>query len=188
MPEMDGYQLAQHVRLQEAQEKRARTPIIAWTANTIAAQRKHCLTSGMDDLLTKPVDLSQLSAMLQRWLPVQTDVTQRTQIDFHALRDLSDDPAVQRELLQEFQLQNRLDVADLNAALHAGNSGAIRRQAHRIKGASRMVGARALSQLCADLESKASQQQAIDAAATSAALERIMRALEHAIHNHCGSH
>jgi len=41
--------------------------IIAMTANTTPQDREECLTSGMDDYLSKPIDLSELTAMLRKW-------------------------------------------------------------------------------------------------------------------------
>jgi DNA-binding response OmpR family regulator len=44
-------------------------PIIAMTADAMAADRDHCLAAGMDDHVAKPVDRKQLHDVLRRWLP-----------------------------------------------------------------------------------------------------------------------
>ena len=70
MPEMDGYELT---RLMRAREQDAlpgrRLPIIAMTANVISDSLTRCEAAGMDDFLSKPYDLDDLSAVLRRWLP-----------------------------------------------------------------------------------------------------------------------
>lgn len=68
MPEMDGYELTKSIRKIEADLNLKRTPIIAWTANALTEEGIHCQNVGMDDLLTKPVDLDQLRKMLLKWV------------------------------------------------------------------------------------------------------------------------
>jgi len=68
MPEMDGYELTFRIREQERAMASRRLPIIAWTANVLVEEEEHCRAAGMDDLLTKPTELTDLRAMLLRWL------------------------------------------------------------------------------------------------------------------------
>ena len=44
-------------------------PIIALTANAMSGEAEQCRQHGMDDYLTKPITLQQLSAILDKWLP-----------------------------------------------------------------------------------------------------------------------
>jgi len=69
MPGLDGYQLTEAIREFEAANGRARTPIIALTADVVREHVELCLASGMDDYLSKPVTLRQLVEKLRRWLP-----------------------------------------------------------------------------------------------------------------------
>jgi CheY-like chemotaxis protein/anti-sigma regulatory factor (Ser/Thr protein kinase) len=63
MPEMDGYQAAEEIR-----RRGQRVPIIALTANAVHGDRERCLASGMDDYLTKPLQLAELAAVLERYI------------------------------------------------------------------------------------------------------------------------
>jgi CheY-like chemotaxis protein len=70
MPILDGLEATRRWRRQEGREGRARTPIIAMTANAMAADRDACLDAGMDDYLAKPVKLAELRATLARWIRI----------------------------------------------------------------------------------------------------------------------
>lgn len=67
MPELDGFETTRAIRRQEASDPaRRRIPIIALTANAENEERQRCLTTGMDDFLTKPLDLATLQNALNR--------------------------------------------------------------------------------------------------------------------------
>jgi CheY-like chemotaxis protein len=72
MPVMDGYDLTATIRASESTDGKPRAPIIAITANALKGEAEHCREVGMDDYLSKPVQLSTLKVMLEKWLPVAT--------------------------------------------------------------------------------------------------------------------
>ena len=63
MPELDGYQATKLIRQQEDRY----TIIIGLTAHAMDGDRQKCLDVGMDDYLTKPIDMNALSAVIQQW-------------------------------------------------------------------------------------------------------------------------
>jgi signal transduction histidine kinase/HPt (histidine-containing phosphotransfer) domain-containing protein len=67
MPEMDGFDLARAVRAEEPPG--TRIPIVAITANAMAGETQKCLAAGMDDGVSKPVEIGQLRRILDRYLP-----------------------------------------------------------------------------------------------------------------------
>lgn len=64
MPGMDGFEATRLIRAGE----KSRVPIIAFTANVMPDDREKCLAAGMDDYLSKPLQLGDLAAALARWL------------------------------------------------------------------------------------------------------------------------
>ena len=72
MPLMDGYEATRELR--RRQNGGRHVPVVAMTANAFAADREACLQAGMDDYLSKPVELRALEEVLQRWAqPVPAD-------------------------------------------------------------------------------------------------------------------
>jgi PAS domain S-box-containing protein len=68
MPNMDGFVLTENIRKSES--KGPRLPIIAVTANAMQGEAQRCRERGMDDYLTKPLRMSELAPMLNKWLPL----------------------------------------------------------------------------------------------------------------------
>ncbi|MFC5344427.1 ATP-binding protein [Brevundimonas staleyi] len=65
MPVLDGFGATQRIRAMEAAEGRARTPVIALTANAMDHHRAECLAVGMDGLVAKPLDIRLLITAIE---------------------------------------------------------------------------------------------------------------------------
>jgi signal transduction histidine kinase/ActR/RegA family two-component response regulator len=71
LPGIDGHEVTRRFREMESSRPR-KTPVIAMTAAALEGDRDRCLQSGMDDYLTKPLDLETLGRALHHWSePVQ---------------------------------------------------------------------------------------------------------------------
>jgi CheY-like chemotaxis protein len=66
MPVMDGLETVQAIRRGKAGSEQADIPVIALTAFAMKGDRERFLNKGMNDYLSKPVDLQQLQAILQQ--------------------------------------------------------------------------------------------------------------------------
>ena len=71
MPNMDGYELTGAIREAE-DESDARFPIVAITANALQGEADRCLAAGMDDYLSKPLEMAKLKQALKKWMPVSS--------------------------------------------------------------------------------------------------------------------
>jgi signal transduction histidine kinase/CheY-like chemotaxis protein/HPt (histidine-containing phosphotransfer) domain-containing protein len=151
MPEIDGYELARRMRATEAARGNLRTPIIAVTANALKGEEQRCLSVGMDAYITKPIGMDRLSAILQRWLPLEASVVKgRTRerpdaagaIDPAALGSwLGDDSAAIAALLKRFARTAVETELELGGAVRSGDLATAVAAAHKLNGAARAVGA-----------------------------------------------
>ncbi|HEY2648880.1 MAG TPA: response regulator [Puia sp.] len=64
MPEMDGYTTAMEIR----NSLKLDTPIIAMTAHAMAGEREKCVSMGMNDYISKPINQEHLQELLVRYL------------------------------------------------------------------------------------------------------------------------
>jgi two-component system sensor histidine kinase/response regulator len=176
MPVMDGYELTQAIR---GEEHGVRLPIVALTANALKGEARRCEEMGMDDFMTKPMQLVELHAMLQKWMPGSSkplplrkprmsDARPRpSQQDMPSAilapaADLSslialvgNDPRVLVEMLASFCLSaGKLGVA-IRRGVVGGSFKAVGDAAHSLKSGARSIGARRLADLCEELETAA---------------------------------
>ncbi len=68
MPEMDGTEATRRIRGGEAGETAAAIPIVAMTAHVLSGVRESCLNAGMNDYITKPIDLRTFHSVIARYV------------------------------------------------------------------------------------------------------------------------
>ncbi|MEP6924851.1 MAG: ATP-binding protein [Pyrinomonadaceae bacterium] len=174
MPDLDGFETTAAIRADEAQGKiLGHTPIVATTANAMTGDRERCYAAGMDDYLSKPINLAELEKILSRWNQSHENqsVTKKADqklfnenqfdsspIDLNVLSSFSnlvaDNPKFLDELLDLFLSDATKNVQSLQALTNEGKWREIALLAHRMKGSCGTFGANRLYDLCAELEAK----------------------------------
>jgi signal transduction histidine kinase/ActR/RegA family two-component response regulator len=72
MPIMDGLTATRRLRAMEQAQRMVRLPVVALTASVLPGDREACEAAGMDGFVAKPFSYDDLTALLNRWLPVAT--------------------------------------------------------------------------------------------------------------------
>jgi signal transduction histidine kinase/CheY-like chemotaxis protein len=93
MPEMDGIETTLAIRSWETEQKHNnKISIIALTANAVAGMKEMFIENGFNDFLAKPIDVSKLDEMLDRWIPKEKQRV-KTEVEEKLVILTDDDPA-----------------------------------------------------------------------------------------------
>ena len=172
MPVLDGYQTTRAIRLGDGIPN-PQIPIIAMTANAMKGDDQKCFDAGMDDYISKPIDVELLQQKLQQWLPKQkfsaepplTTKEKQTNIDeSECAADLKiwDQAALLKRVRSKPERVTMLvnlfiesypdQIEQLQQAIHDADSNAVFNHAHALKGAAANLGAERLTEICSDIE------------------------------------
>ncbi|MBL8045729.1 MAG: PAS domain S-box protein [Anaerolineales bacterium] len=161
MPVMDGFQATRALRQWEAKHG-GHITIIALTANAMRESREQCLVAGMDDFLSKPFEMAELQATLERWLMLGSpehglpQVTTMQQRVLETLTDLhSAEPSLAAHLFETYSISGEEALAQLQAAIRQPEFGAVYEAAHSLKGSSASLGLTEVALACEALEAAA---------------------------------
>jgi len=133
MPVLNGIDATQYIR----QKLHLDVPIVALTANALEGDREKFIKCGMDDYLSKPIDVHALEAILCKYSKTENEMHSlylETILErLHIKIGLSE--AVSLKLLQTFLESLKEIVPDLEEALALKDTKRIYETAHKLKGA-----------------------------------------------------
>jgi PAS domain S-box-containing protein len=165
MPIMDGYQLTAAIRGEE--DAGTHMPIVALTANALRSEAQRTRDAGMDDYMTKPVQLPALRALIDRYLSGNSEASiddegdneMQQQPDTKEIFDattlqslVGNNPAILKRLMNQYLNSSRQLGEQLRAAHAADDLEQVRSIAHQMKSAARSVGSAMLGDAAAELE------------------------------------
>ncbi|MGO4501530.1 MULTISPECIES: response regulator [unclassified Dyella] len=153
MPVMDGYAATRAIR---EQLHLTALPIIAMTADALAADRERAIAAGMNDHIAKPLDIRRMFATMARWIKPrhaesaspgpggETVVASAVLpgIDQAAgLRTCGDNASLYRRLLHLFLESNAHFEQSFHQARQGDDASVAYRMAHTLRGSAANIGA-----------------------------------------------
>ncbi len=173
MPEMDGFEATGCIR---ENLRFSNLPIVAMTAQAMTGDREKCIEAGMDDYITKPIDISELFSTLVKWIkPKHRKISDNDaphknfQIDEGLSKDdqLKNIPVIDAEtglmrvggnvkLYKKLLIKFRDDYSNFfhetKTAIENNNLDDAERYAHTVKGAAGNIGISKLQKIAGNLE------------------------------------
>ncbi|WP_264766202.1 hybrid sensor histidine kinase/response regulator [Marinobacter fonticola] len=180
MPEMDGYEATRRIRRGEAGESHRDTPIIAMTASAMSGERERCLSVGMSDYITKPIDVAAITDKLLNWLVVHrkqsrsdkypgTSTTKSKSstgsyelpvLDYSDLSTrMMHNQALIDRVCQVFLQTSEARMEQLAHDVQKGDDRGIRHASHTLKGEAAQIGGARLVYWLQALESESSEAE-----------------------------
>jgi PAS domain S-box-containing protein len=152
MPEMDGYEATRRLRAAGCT-----AAIVAMTANAIKGDRERCIEAGMNDYITKPIDLKVLRAVLARWTGAQpARLVELPVFDAESMRSrFGGDLELEEVALSTFRQTTPALLGRMRAALAAANRQQLGLHAHSAKGSGSMICAERFAAIAAAMEDRA---------------------------------
>jgi CheY-like chemotaxis protein/HPt (histidine-containing phosphotransfer) domain-containing protein len=182
MPRLDGFEATRVIRKMEPSG--AHMPVIAMTASVLPGDRERCFEAGMDDFLTKPIDVGLLESTLARWVRGEASTTVGgashakpqevvSEEDPTGLLDLDrirmlhglkpGDQSFFEKFSETFVARVAGDVAAIEATIRDGDHPRLAMAAHSLKGSAQNLGAAEVGRACQALEDAGDRHDITDA-------------------------
>ena len=166
MPVMDGLTATRQLRTRPEFDQ---IPVVAMTANAMAADRAACLDAGMNDHVAKPIEPDVLFTTLLKWIPARVDPAPfqlraapvDAEIDLPAIEGLDTTSGLRRvvgkrafyvSLLRRFATDQADTPKQVRAALQSGAWTDAQRMAHTLKGLAGNIGMTSVQARAVELE------------------------------------
>ncbi|NOX35472.1 MAG: PAS domain S-box protein [Deltaproteobacteria bacterium] len=176
MPVMDGIEATKRIRAQEKRDLADQMPIIAMTAHAMAMDREKSIKAGMNDHVTKPINIDQLSAALLKWIKpgkrgeLKLLAGKKTSFDNQSLPDIpgidiksalsrvGGNEELYKSLLVKFYREYQDATRQIKEALAKKDIKTGSRLAHSMKGVAGNIGAKDLQVAAARVEAAIQQE------------------------------
>ena len=159
MPKMSGLEATRKIRSGEGKSRSSR--IIAITANAFEEDRENCIAAGMDDFISKPINIAHFRELASRWLVAsrseQPPEVKTTLIDLEVFEQLFKDTGekVLPDIFKLFRKECEDRLGTMEDAYNSSDWQVIMDQAHALKSSSGSFGAIKLQAFAREMEEAA---------------------------------
>lgn len=172
MPEMDGVETTKYIRSNIAQAKDI--PIIALTANAISGAKEMFLSCGMNDFVSKPIELKAIVSKVKQWLPQEKVVKNKSVVsnqeeekveipglDCESAISLVGSPKLYKKIALDYYKNIDSNYNDIMKCYTEEDYKNYTIKVHALKSSSKQIGAKDLAVMAEKLE-KAGHESDID--------------------------
>jgi len=169
MPKMSGYDMVEKIRNEAEllESVDAQPYIIAVTANALKGEKERCLAVGINDFITKPIELNALEDTLKRWSNKQNQSqnviihqTTALPIDMEAVtKYVNGDKAKQIRFFKMYLEQSQGLIKSINSGVMVNDLSEIIDGCHQLKSISKTIGAQMVSELASAFEDKCKEDE-----------------------------
>ncbi|WP_275074575.1 ATP-binding protein [Pseudoalteromonas ostreae] len=187
MPILNGYQACEKIRAGDAGNEFINIPIIAMTANAMMGEKEKCLSVGMNDYISKPIQANEAQAKVIEWalsnyeknVPPVTGILVEKEVLWDqsaALSRLLNKEALLIKICTMFIKTAPEKFKQLTEFVDDGNYEQVRQVAHSLKGLCGEISADKLRSVFAEIELQASKGQ-LDIEKEFSLLEKLLPVL-----------
>ena len=190
MPVMDGFAATRAIRSIEKRDGIPPIPIVALTAGFNREDKDRCTDAGMDDYLTKPFSMSELSGAIRKFdkrmgdqklksvyveqkidpIKIEQKTKEIVDGDIFSMRAINNIREVEAQtgkpllpsILAGFETQMKDKMIEISVHLQAGDSENLYRTAHAIKSMSANIGAERVRPISALIEAQGKDNILVD--------------------------
>ena len=189
MPKMDGYTTTRHIR----EELKLDTPIIAMTAHAMAGEREKCLSNGMNDYISKPINEEHLFKMIVKFVGPKIEAVSAAMpvtalrsyqfIDLAYMKDISKGNVSYEQLVTGHFIEGiPADVDNLETAFVMKDLPGVKRIAHDMKTSVAIMGLLPLLSNMLDALEDAESMEVVQPSVIAEVKKTCLAAVEEARH------
>ena len=171
MPEMDGIETTQEIR--KLSGKYEQLTIIALTANAIVGARKMFLDNGLNDFISKPIEVNELRKIIKTYLPsekIQTEIKEESK---QAHLDAGE--KLRYKAMATFVKENKKTFDNMTDSLNSGDTKTAHRIAHTLKSGAGFLGKKELAEAAFSLEQSLQGETAVYTSEQLSVLEKELK-------------